>query len=216
MKNIDDMTDEEIEAYLDGHVTETEPQGATGYGIVTCIAGLLAAFASVQLILAELALAEDPSAALKCDINPIVGCSTFLTSWQGHLLGISNSILGLVFFAGIAGVGLVLATGGQLTTLMWRFMLLGAAVSFAWLLFFHYESFFVSGTLCPWCMLIWVCLIPFIVHTLAASHRHGAVHLGKVGDICARRTWTVTACWYLVILVFIVVWFWSDWVAILG
>lgn len=219
MKNIDDMTDEEIEAYLaDTDSTSDNPGDGNSirYGFFLIVAGALAAFASVQLILAELTLARDPAAALKCDINPLIGCSTFLTSWQGHLLGVSNSILGVAFFAGLIGVGVVAATGSRLTSGMWLLLVAGAGISTVWLGFFFYESFFVSGTLCPWCLVIWLSLIPFILVTAGQAHQCGAFRMGAVGSFLGRRPVTASMVAYGVVIAFIIVWFWSDWMAILG
>lgn len=213
------MTDEEIDAYLAEADSTSDSAGrgsSTRYGIFLVVAGALAAFASIQLILAELTLAKDPAAALKCDVNQLIGCSTFLTSWQGHLLGIPNSILGTAFFAGLIGVGAVAATGSRLTSGMWIVLLAGAGISAVWLGFFFYESFIVSGTVCPWCLVIWVSLIPFILVTAGQAHERGALGMGAVGSFLGRKPVIASALALGLVAVVIVARFWSDWMAILG
>ena len=69
------------------------PQLSTSIFLFTCaIIGMLA---SIELVLSELKTLKNPHAALSCDLNPLIGCSDSLQSWQGHLLfGIPNSVIG--------------------------------------------------------------------------------------------------------------------------
>ena len=61
--------------------------------------------ASIELVLSELKTLKNPHAALSCDLNPLIGCSDSLQSWQGHLLfGIPNSVIGTAVFALAAGL----------------------------------------------------------------------------------------------------------------
>lgn len=79
------------------------PQLSTSIFLFTCaIIGMLA---SIELVLSELKTLKNPHAALSCDLNPLIGCSDSLQSWQGHLLfGIPNSVIGTAVFALAAGL----------------------------------------------------------------------------------------------------------------
>src|SRR4051812_46588991 len=60
--------------------------------LVASVASLVASFV---LSIDALRLAEDPNAALGCNINAVISCSTVAGSWQAHLLGFPNAFLGL-------------------------------------------------------------------------------------------------------------------------
>lgn len=79
------------------------PQLSTSIFLFTCaIIGMLA---SIELVLSELKTLKNPHATLSCDLNPLIGCSDSLQSWQGHLLfGIPNSVIGTAVFALAAGL----------------------------------------------------------------------------------------------------------------
>lgn len=201
--DIDDMTDEEIEAYL----ATREGTGNRSYGITLLLVSIIGGFGSLQLILAEMELNANPGQALKCDINELFGCSTFLTSWQGHLLGISNAWLGLAFFLGLAGVGIYLSLGKKLPRIMWHMLGLAAIMSVLALVFFMSQSF-GSRTLCPWCLLVWVALIPLIVSTIGAYHE--AVGLGPVGQFVSRYMWLVTVLVYGAIIIAVWIYFSAE------
>lgn len=201
--NIDDMTDEEIEAYL----ASADGVANRSYGITLVILSIIGAFGSLQLILAEAELKANPGQALKCDINELFGCSTFLTSWQGHLLGISNAWLGLAFFLGLAAVGVYLSLGKKLPRIMWHMLGLAAIMSILALAFFMTQSF-GSRTLCPWCLLVWVAIVPLIVSTIGAYHE--AVGLGPVGRFVSRYMWLVTLAFYAAIIIAVWIYFSAE------
>jgi uncharacterized membrane protein len=121
--------------------------------LVGALVGLVAAFV---LSVDAVHLAADPTAALSCDINAVISCGTVGTSPQASLFGFPNAFLGLiaesvvitVAVAGLAGVRFPrwFMTAAQTVYLL--------GFLFAYWLF--YESMFVIGALCPWCLTITV------------------------------------------------------------
>lgn len=117
------------------------------------LVGLVAAFV---LSVDAVELAANPDAALACDINAVISCGTVGTSWQASLFGFPNAFLGLiaesvvitVAVAGLAGVRFPrwFMTAAQTV------YLLGFVFAY-WLL---WQSMFVIGALCPWCLTITV------------------------------------------------------------
>ncbi|MEZ7898880.1 MAG: vitamin K epoxide reductase family protein [Flaviflexus sp.] len=208
MTDFDQMTDEEIEAYLAEKEQPQERQAARGareFAIVMIIAGVLGLVASVELLLSELALRADPAASLYCDVNALLACSTFLTSWEGSLLGFPNSYVGIAGFAALIGLGIYLLIKKSLPRVMWIIVGIAAVVSFMALLWFQYTSFIVARTICPWCLVIWSALIPFITQSA------GQVHANLSGKESAiwRYRWAIIAVWYAIVIVFALVYFWD-------
>ena len=121
--------------------------------LLGALVGLVAAFV---LSVDALELAADPGAALSCNINAVLSCGTVGASWQASLFGFPNAFLGLVAesvvitvaVAGLAGVRFPrwFMTAAQTVYLL--------GLVFAYWLFF--QSMFVIGALCPWCLTITV------------------------------------------------------------
>lgn len=180
-------------------------------------AGLVGMWASIELVRAEMAWLTDPGAALDCDINPVIGCSTFLDTWQGHLLGVPNALLGIGAFGALVAVGLMFAAGAQVARWMWQTLaaiVIGGLLVVVWLVF---QSVVVLGSLCPYCVVTWVVAILVAVHVLARAAQAG--HL-PVGDRVARALfadrWLLVAGSYAVLLVLATVAFWEKWLLVFG
>lgn len=213
MTDFDKMTDEELDAYLASHdAPRKAAPGAGEYGWVLIVAGVAGALASLQLLLSQLELEADPYANLSCDVNEILACSTFLTSWEGSLLGFSNSYLGIVGFLAMVGMGIYILVRRTLPQVIWAAMAVAAGVGLLALLWFQYTSFISAGTLCPWCLLIWAALIPFIPQTAGQAHANLADRPSPIW----RHRWLIIAIWFLAVAAFAFVYFFDTWTFIFG
>lgn len=119
--------------------------------LVGSVIGLIAAFV---LAVDALTLAANPDAIFSCDISAKISCGTVGTAWQANLLGFPNAYLGLISEPVVITVAIA-ALGGVVFP-RW-FMLTAQAFysigfTFAYWLFF--QSYFVIGALCPWCLTI--------------------------------------------------------------
>lgn len=112
--------------------------------------------ASLVLAIDAVALAADPSAKFTCDLTATISCSKVGLSWQASLLGFPNAFLGLM----AEPVVITIAVAGLSGVRFPRWIMLGAQVVysigfvFAYWLFF--QSYFVIGALCPWCITVTV------------------------------------------------------------
>lgn len=115
--------------------------------------GAVGTLASLVLSIEEFHLLKDPSAVLSCSINIVLNCSTVMQTWQASILGFPNMFIGLMAFPVIMLVG-ALGLGG--VKLRWFYNAANAGLAlcaiFAYWLFFN--SLYVIGTLCPWCLTI--------------------------------------------------------------
>ncbi|MDQ5973613.1 MAG: hypothetical protein QG661_822 [Actinomycetota bacterium] len=119
--------------------------------LASSIIGLIA---SLVLSIEALELAKDPFADLSCNINAVLSCGTVGSSWQASLLGFPNAYLGLI--AEPVVITIAVAALGGVRFPRW-FMNSAQVVYSIGLLFAYwlfYQSFFVIGALCPWCLLI--------------------------------------------------------------
>ncbi len=115
------------------------------------VAALVAAFV---LTLEKFHLYENPDAILSCSINAVLNCSTVMQTWQSHVFGFPNMLIGMMAFpvvitVAVAGLAGVRFPRWFLTAANIGF-LLGAIFSY-WLFF---QSLYAIQVLCPWCLLV--------------------------------------------------------------
>lgn len=135
---------------------EVPPVRYRGTYLEMLVSSVIGLIASLVLSIEAIALAENPFANLNCDINAVLSCGTVGSSWQASLLGFPNAYLGLI--AEPVVITLAVAALGGVRFPRW-FMLSAQAVyfiGFAFAYWLFYQSFFVIGALCPWCLTITV------------------------------------------------------------
>lgn len=213
MINFDEMTDEEVEAYLaQQDKSPVVARGAREFSIVLMVSAILGLVASIQLLLGELELKADPAASLVCDVNELLACSTFLNSWEGSLLGISNSYVGIAGFIGMLALGAYLFVKKSLPRVMWSLVGVAAAVSVLALFWFQYTSFIVARTLCPWCLVIWAALIPFITQSVGQVR----ANLAGQDSVIWKYRWAIIVIWIALVVGFGLFYFYDTLARIYG
>lgn len=183
-------------------------------GIVWVVTSLIGMFASAMLILSELSYLKNPAGNLICDVNPLIGCSTWFTKWQGNLIfDVPNALWGALFFAGMTGLGVALLTGSRLHRLAWLAAAGGMSLGMIWVLWFGYQSYAVERSMCPYCVVVWLVVIPLFVHVVARAFQAG--HFGEgarpAGSALVRNRWWIIGVMYGALVAVTVVAFWDAW-----
>lgn len=173
-------------------VTYRPSRGMAIWWIVAGAGGWVVAFLLYHEYIGQLTGAD---ALISCNISPIVTCGPNLLSPGGNLLGFSNSIIGLTLFLGpiFAGVSALAAPGG-LRAWFWRVFAVFVAGAFLLVHFFAYRSVFEYGSLCPWCMVIWLLTIPLFFTVAGWTLREGVWGGG-------RRAGAVILSWLPLIVI---------------
>lgn len=131
-----------------------EPVRYRGTWIEMLVSSLIGLVAALVLSVEAITLAKDPSATLNCDINAIISCGTVGVSWQASLLGFPNAFLGLIAEPVVITIAVASLGGARFS----RWFMLSAQVvyliGFAFAFWLFYQSYFVIGALCPWCLLV--------------------------------------------------------------
>lgn len=128
-------------------------RGAYVEMLIGSIIGLVASFV---LAVDALILAADPNAIFSCDINTKISCGTVGASWQANLLGFPNAFLGLISEPVVITVAIAALGGVRFPR--W-FMVTAQAfysIGFVFAYWLFFQSYFVIGALCPWCLTITV------------------------------------------------------------
>lgn len=166
-----------------------------GLAVLWIVAGVFAGATSFLLYLEYIGQLTGAAPIVSCQLSVVVTCGPNLLSPGGNLLGFSNSILGMVLFFGpvYAGVGALAAPGGM-RRWYWRVFGVFVLCGFALVHFFAYRSVFEYGSLCPWCMTVWLATIPLFWFTAGWTLRGGVWGDGPG----VRRAGAVLYSWALV------------------
>lgn len=138
------------------------------------VAGAFGGVTSFLLYLEYIGQLTGAAPLISCTLSVVVTCGPNLLSPGGNLLGFSNSILGIVLFWGpiYAGVSALAAPGGM-RRWYWRVYALWILAAFLFVHFLAYRSIFEYGSLCPWCMTVWLATIPLFWFTAGWTLREG-------------------------------------------
>jgi uncharacterized membrane protein len=148
------------------------------------VAGLLGWIVSFLLYLEYIGQLTGADPLVSCRLSVVVTCGPNLLSPGGNLLGFSNSLIGIVMFLGpvYAAVSGRAAVGGH-RLWFWRTYLAFLGAGFVLVHVFAARSVFEYGSLCPWCMVVWLVTIPLFWITLGWTLRTGVWNGGlRVGE----------------------------------
>lgn len=209
-------TDEALLAEIDAELAAERARSCRApervVGLVLLIGAVLGELASFELTLGKIQMLENPGQGLACDVNPFIGCSPFLDSWQGALFGPPNPMIGMVGYAIMGVIGAVWLSGGQLPRWVRHATLGGMAFAFAFITFLQISALFFLHGLCPWCLVAWVATGPMFFATLA---RH--IESGDLPGPRALRNWVpITLGWYALVIVAIALVFRVEWLTMAG
>ncbi|MET7947482.1 vitamin K epoxide reductase family protein [Micromonospora sp. NPDC005324] len=186
---------------------------------IFAVGGVVGMLAAVILIVEKINLLADPGYVPSCSINPILSCGSVMTTPQAEAFGIPNPLIGVAGFAVVATIGVVLLAGVRLPVWFWLGLQAGATFGVVFVHWLIYQSLYVIGALCPYCMLVWAVAIPiFLYVTLRTLRDQGAVLPGPVGRVAAAAASyhsLILTAWYVIILIAILVRFWDYWVTLI-
>ena len=133
-------------------------------GWLLLVGGLIGAVAAFVLTLERIALLRDPSYVPSCSINPVLSCGSVMTTDQAAIFGFPNPLIGVAAFPVVAATGAALLAGARLARWYWLALqvgVLGGAVMVGWLFF---QSLYRINALCPYCMVVWLVVVPIAVY----------------------------------------------------
>ncbi len=124
------------------------------------IGGLVGLYASAQLTIDKINVLADEDYVPSCSINEVLACGTIITTEQASVFGFPNSLIGIVSFSILTTLGVVLLSGSILPRWVFYGVLIGSALGTIFVSWLAYQSVFVIGALCPWCMVVWGMTVP--------------------------------------------------------
>ena len=159
---------------LDLPVVNHDMSGRT-MGWLLVVFGLIGFGASLALAIEKVLKLANPDRVASCSLNIFLDCSDAMASWQGGLLGFPNPFIGVAAFPVVVTTGVVLLIGVTLPRWYWLCLLAGTVAALGLVIFLIYTSVSVLGKLCPYCMVVWVAVIPLFWFTLVYAVQERAI-----------------------------------------
>lgn len=151
-----------------------------GYGTWLILASVVGWWAAFQLTMDKFISLENPKAELGCNLSFFVQCGANLDSWQGSVFGFPNPIIGLTGWMAVLVMGVAVVAGVRFPRWFWALFGVGIAAAFAFIAWLIWQTFFSLHTLCPWCGLTYLVMIPTFLTTV--------VHLGRNGTLSKKKS----------------------------
>ena len=201
------MTDSETPASS----APVEPRRPFGLAIFLITTGAVGWFGAMALITERVKLLLDPEYTLNCDINPLISCGNVMASWQASLLGFPNPLLGVAGLVAPIAVGVALLAGARFDRWFWWAFLTGVVGAFVFVHWLFDQAVYQIGALCPWCMLVWLMVIPMfwvlMIWCLKSAVLTDNAAVQKLAAAVWPFTWVIVVANLVAIAVAIVVQF---------
>jgi uncharacterized membrane protein len=136
-----------------------------------------------------------------------------MQSGQAKAFGFPNPWLGLTAFAVLLTVGVSLLAGAKFKRWFWLGLEAGTIFGVGFVHWLFYETVYHINALCPWCMAVWVVVIPTFWYVTLYNIEQGVIKLPKgkwqtVGAFARRHHFDILVLWFLIILALILKHFW--------
>lgn len=187
--------------------------------LIMLVTGAVGFVASFLLTLEKLKVLNDPNYSPACDVNPIISCGSVMNTQQGEVFGFANSLIGIAAFAAIIMIGLAILAGGRFKRWFWLILQSGLMLGLIFAHWLIYQSLYSLGTLCPYCMVVWLMIIPLFFYVTLFNFDSGNIpkisKSNKILRFVYNHHLDFLLVWYLIIIILILNRFWYYWSTLL-
>jgi uncharacterized membrane protein len=179
---------------------------------ILVIGGAIGLICALIISIEKIHLLENPSYSPPCDLNPVISCGSVMKSAQAHAFSFPNPFIGLAAFGMLVAAGASLLAGGHFRRWWWLSLQAGAAFGLVFVHWLFFQSVYRIGSLCPYCMVVWVVTITTfwyaLLYNLGAGHIRLPLPLQKAGAFAARHHLDILIAWLVLIALLILQHFW--------
>ncbi|MEK7059420.1 MAG: vitamin K epoxide reductase family protein [Patescibacteria group bacterium] len=183
------------------------------------IAGIIGCIASFALTYDKIQVLKDASYVPSCNYNPILSCGSVMKTEQASLLGVPNTIFGLMGFTALTMIGVVLATGSKLRKELWLAINAAALAGFGFFIYLFFQGVYRINAICPFCFAVWMVVPPVLWYTTLYNLREGnfgkkyAKH--KFSLFLQKHHGDIMLTWYVFVFALLLEHFWYYWKTLL-
>jgi uncharacterized membrane protein len=181
----------------------------TPSAIWVLIAGAVGLTAAITLTIEKIKLLENPAYVPSCSINPVLSCGSVMVTPQAAAFGFPNPLIGVVAFTVVVVAGVLAVAKVTLPQWFWSGLAAGTLLGAVFIHWLIYQSLYVIGALCPYCMAVWAVTIPLLVVVSSVALRPMAGN--AFARIVHQWRWSLVALWFTALILMILVRFWNYW-----
>jgi uncharacterized membrane protein len=179
------------------------------------MAGLIGINASFVLTYDKIHVLADKNYVPDCNINPILSCGSVMKTEQASLLGVPNTVFGLIAFSMLLTFGFLLAGGAKVKKWVWIGAQIAATVGVIFMHYLFFQGVFRIHAICPWCFVVWMITIPTFWYITIYNIKEGNIKLPKrlepLSIFVQEHHGDILVVWYLVIFGVLLQRFWYYW-----
>jgi uncharacterized membrane protein len=124
-------------------------------GVVMLLGSFAGFVASFLLTIDKIKLLKDAQFVPSCNISETLNCKSVMLSEQAEVFGFPNSLIGIGAFAIFVALSIAVLAGTRFPSWFWKIALVGTATAVIFCHWLAYQTTFVIGALCPYCMVAW-------------------------------------------------------------
>lgn len=200
-------------------VDKTKPTLQKILPYILIAAGIIGCLASFVLTYDKLQVLQNPNYRPSCNINPILSCVSVMKTEQASLLGVPNTIFGLVAFSMLLTFGALLASGAMVKKWIWQGAQAAAILGVVFMHYLFFQGVYRIGAICPWCFVVWMITIPTFWYITIYNLQQGNIKLpeklARVSAFAQKHHGDILLVWYLAILGILLHRFWYYWSTLL-
>jgi uncharacterized membrane protein len=178
-------------------------------------AGVVGILASFALTYDKIHVLMDKGYTPSCNINPILSCGSVMKTEQASLLGVPNTVFGLIAFSMLLTFGFLLAGGAKVKRWVWVGAQLAATLGVIFMHYLFFQGVYRINAICPWCFVVWMITIPtfwyITLHNLREKNIRLPNKLQTLSRFIQKHHGDILLAWYLIILGILLQHFWYYW-----
>lgn len=187
------------------------------YVLVFCAAlGLLASFV---LTYDKIQVLKNPLYDPPCNINPVLSCGSVMKTEQASLLGVPNTIFGIMGFTALITFGVLILASTGIKKWVWQVAQVAATTGVLFMHYLFFQGVFRINAICPWCFVTWMVTIPIFVYVTAFNLQENNLpvpkRLHKIATWIQRNYGNILISWYVIIFLILLNHFWYYWQTLL-
>ena len=177
-------------------------------GVVGCIASFALTYDKIHVLL-------NPNYRPSCNLNPILSCGSVMSAPQSNLMGVPNTIFGLMGFSALLTFGVILAAGTKVKRSIWLMAQLAALSGVIFMHYLFYQGVYKINAICPWCFTIWMITIPTFIYITVYNLKEKNIEFSKrfesVSLFIQKHHGDILVMWYFIIFALLAKHFWWYW-----
>jgi uncharacterized membrane protein len=182
---------------------------------ILIVAGIIGIIASFALTYDKIHVLIDKGYEPSCNINPILSCGSVMKTEQASLLGVPNTVFGLIAFSMLLTFGFLLAGGAKVKRWVWIGAQLVATLGVIFMHYLFFQGVYRINAICPWCFVVWMITIPtfwyITLYNLQGKNIRLPNRLQTSSHFIQRHHGDILLAWYLIILGILLQHFWYYW-----